>query len=545
MLVERSFMALHSSSKAGSLIEAPTTAGNTEISGTDQFRSQVGNIGRHSGAFFAGTIFTAALGYGFKVYLARTLGPEVLGIYALGMTLIGLAGVFNGLGLAQSGVRFAAAYLAANKLQQLHALLWRAPLILLVVNVLLAGILLLCDRWIAVGFYHAPKLVGYLPWFALIMLFGVISGFYGKVLEGYRDVRRRTLIVSFVGSPLTIVVAVVLITKGRGLHGYLLAQILSSIVVCLLLVSAVRKLTPGGARFSAHVGGSLDNEVWSFSTSMLGIGFLEFVMVQADKVSLGFYRGAKEVGIYSVAAALVVYVPLVLSSVNQIFSPTIADLWTRGQRPLLARLFQSLTKWILGLTLPLAAVMIVFARPLMGIFGPDFERGWPVLVIGTLGQLVNCGVGSAGFLLLMSGNQNRLIRVQAGMATVMVLLSIMLVPLWGAVGAAAAAALTNVGMNLWNLFEVRKALGLSPYNRSYLRLLLPTVAMLATTLLLKEESALFRHAWLALVASLVVAYVVFGVATLMSGLNSDDRLIADAIWSRVSGGFSRTSGVRS
>ena len=85
-----------------------------------------------------------------------------------------------------------------------------------------------------------------------------------------------------------------------------------------------------------------------------------------------------------------------------------------------AALFQTLTKWILGLTLPLGFLMIIFARQWMRIFGPEFEAGWPVLIIGTLGQLVNCGVGSVGYLLLMSGQQRRLIRIQAIMAVVMV-----------------------------------------------------------------------------------------------------------------------------
>ena len=47
----------------------------------------------------------------------------------------------------------------------------------------------------------------------------------------------------------------------------------------------------------------------------------------------------------------------------------------------------------IALTVPLACVIVVFARPLMRIFGPDFEVGWPILIIGTVGQLVNCGVG--------------------------------------------------------------------------------------------------------------------------------------------------------
>jgi len=39
------------------------------------------------------------------------------------------------------------------------------------------------------------------------------------------------------------------------------------------------------------------------------------------------------VGIYSVAATLVAFVPVALQSVNQIFSPTIADLHAAGARP--------------------------------------------------------------------------------------------------------------------------------------------------------------------------------------------------------------------
>ena len=110
---------------------------------------------------------------------------------------------------------------------------------------------------------------------------------------------------------------------------------------------------------------------------------------------------------------------------------------------LLGRLFQTLTKWILGLTLPLGCVIIVFARELMRIFGPEFEAGWPILVIGTVGQLINCGVGSVGYLLLMSGQQRRLIRIQAVMAVVMVGLSLLLIPKLGLTGLRSGAAVTN------------------------------------------------------------------------------------------------------
>lgn len=534
-------------SPGGADVLAPPVAGaDAGADQTQRFRSQVGHISRQSGVFFAGSIFTAALGYVFKVYLARTLGPEALGMFALGITLVGFLGVFNSLGLPQSAVRFVASYCAAGKFERLHALLWGGSRILLAANLLYAAILLTAGRWVAIHVYHSTALVQYLPWFALIMFFSVFTSFYGKVLTGYKDLGRRTLIVNFVGSPLTMLLAVILISAGRGLRGYLGAQILSTVVVTALLLVAVRELTPVQARFSTQRTSRIEREILTFSTAMLGIGFLEFLMVQVDKIALGFYRGPREVGIYSVAAAVVVYVPLVLSSINQIFSPLIADLHTRGDYALLARLFQSLTKWVVGLTLPLAVVVIVFARPLMRIFGSDFEAGWPILIIGTAGQLVNCGVGSVGYLLLMSGNEKRLIKVQAVMAMVMVGLSVALVPWLGGVGAAVAAAVTNVGINLWNLLEVRKALGLSPYNRSYIRLLIPTLAMLAVTMVLRMNSSVFGGDWLAAAVAFLLAYAVFAAAVLAFGLDADDRLIASAIWSRlrVAVGSAPTAGLQ-
>jgi len=252
------------------------------------------------------------------------------------------------------------------------------------------------------------------------------------------------------------------------------------------------------------------------------------------------YRGARDVGIYSVVVSMIAYETIFLQSVNQIFAPVIADIHARNEREVLGRLFQTLTKWIIGLTLPLATVVIFYAPAIMRMFGKDFEAGWPALVVGTFGQLVNCGVGSVGFLLLMSGHERRLVRVQIVMAAVMVILCFYLVPRWGALGAASAAAITNAGMNLLNLIEVWRALKLSPYNRTYLNLL-PSICGATLVVLLLRKSSIFNGAQLAGAATaLVLAYLVFSVVALWTGLDADDRLIKNAIATRLRGTFSTT-----
>jgi O-antigen/teichoic acid export membrane protein len=507
-----------------------------------RFRSEMGQISRHSVVFFAGTLFTAGAGYLFKIYLARVLGAEALGIYALGMTIVGFFGVFNGLGLPQAAVRFVAAYSATEQWQRLHGFLRRAFGLLGIGNVVLAAAMMVAGPWLARSLYHESALVPYLPLFAVILILGAFTAFLGQVLAGYKDVALRTVITNFIGSPLNIIFGVVLLSLGFGLRGYLLAQLASAVFVLILLLVAAWRLTPKPARQAPHTGVPMAREVFWFSAAVFGVNFLEFVLAQADKILLGVFLDVRQVGIYAVAATLIAFVPVALQSVNQIFSPTIADLHARREHALLGRLFQTLTKWILGSTLPLAFVMIIFSKPLMRLFGAAFEAGWFVLVLGTLGQLVNAGVGSVGYLLLMSGNQARLIRVQVVMAVFMVVVTFGLVRPFGIAGVALGAALTNALSNYLYLRQVRAALQLSPYNRTYLRLLGPCLASLAVTAGLRLLVRLLdlHPEWMWIGIALAVSYASFCGLALLVGLDDDDKMIVAAICNRVLGAMGRT-----
>jgi O-antigen/teichoic acid export membrane protein len=511
---------------------------------SQQFRSQVGHISRHSGTLFAGTVFTAATSYLFKIYLARVLGAEMLGVYALGITMMGFVGVFNSLGLPESAVRFAAEYRAGRRLEPLRSLLIWGGGILLLSNAIFAVFFLKAGRLVALRFYHSPRLAQYLPWFVALMVTGAISVFYGRIMAGYNAVGRRTIITNFVGSPTTMVLAVLFITIGWGFAGYLLAQFVSAGLVIGLMLIVIWRLTPVESRHLFPWPRPLERKVLSFSAAASGVLMLEFLMGQMDKIALGAYLGAQSVGIYSVAAAVVAYETLALNSVNQVFSPMIAGLYSTGDRAMLSRLYKALTKWVFAVTVPLAITVVVFARPILRMFGHTFEAGWPILIIGTIGQLVNCGVGSVALLLFMSGHQRRLLRVQVAMAGVLAVSSIALIPIWGIVGAAVASAITNVGINLWNFLEVRTVLEFSPFSRSFARLALPALASIIIASVVRAEGG-FRHDWLAIGVSLIATYGVFAAITAAMGLDSDDRLIGSAIWTRIRQSIPNLGGIQS
>jgi O-antigen/teichoic acid export membrane protein len=510
---------------------------------SEEFGRRLGSISRQSAVYFAGTILTAAAGYFFKVYLARSLGAEALGLYALGMSVVGFLGLFSSAGLPAAAARFAAEYRGRGEYARLGDFLRGSLAALSAATLLLGAVLMLLGPRIAVHFYHVPALSSYFWLFVLIMAGGVLTTFLGQVMAGYQDVARRTLITHFLGTPANIILAVVLISLGFGLRGYLAAQIASALLVAVLLAGAVWKMTPVQARAGAAFG-RVEKSVAAFSATAFGIAALEFALNQADKIVLGHYLDPGQVGVYAVATALVAFVPVALQSVNQIFSPTIAELYAIGNHALLQQLYATLTKWILIFTLPLAFTMLFFSRPLIAIFGHGFEAGVTVLMIGAVGQLFNCAVGSVGYLLLMSGHQARLIKIQACNAVLMIILSLFLVPRFGIAGAAVASAIALVATNVWALMVVHHRLRLFPYNAGYLKLFPAAFISAAALWTLLQVSARIYSPWTLSLVGVIGAYSSFLGTIWLFGMDSDDRKFAKLAWSKLEMRF-RTNGVTS
>ena len=215
------------------------------------FRQHIGHVSRQSSVYFSGRMFALAAGYFFKIYLTRELGAEALGTYALGLTIIGSLGIFNAFGLSRSATRFVSAYRATEQYELLRGLLVRSILMLFFTNLLFVPILLLAGPVIAVRIYHAPALSGYLWIFAALMCFGTFNTFFARVLAGYKEVARSTVLTTFLGTPLMVLCTIAFVTLGWGLRGYLIAQASADGIMFLLLVGTVWRLTPQKTRLYA------------------------------------------------------------------------------------------------------------------------------------------------------------------------------------------------------------------------------------------------------------------------------------------------------
>ena len=104
---------------------------------------------------------------------------------------------------------------------------------------------------------------------------------------------------------------------------------------------------------------------------------------------------------------------------------------------------------------------------------------------------------------------------------------------------ALASAGVNVGGNLWNLYEVRKALGISPYNRSYFALSIPGFSALLTVLLVRYSTGSSVSPGFVIALSLLLGYAMFGGLAVAFALDADDRLFARSVWLQLRGSIQK------
>jgi O-antigen/teichoic acid export membrane protein len=186
---------------------------------------------------------------------------------------------------------------------------------------------------------------------------------------------------------------------------------------------------------------------------------------------LGILGFASQVGIYSMSAFIGHQIDFFQRMFNNIFSPMISDLYNQGKRSEMIRLFQTVSKWTLLLTLPVFFTFVFLGYAILELFGREFHAGWATLIVLSLGTLINVGVGPVGSMLLMTGRPGlELINGWiAGLSNIA--LNLWLIPRYGAFGAALATAMSVAMLNLIRLWQVYRIHRCYPFRTSTFKVL--------------------------------------------------------------------------
>ena len=495
---------------------------------TQAYNREITVIAKGASLLFGGTIIGSGLKYLFEAMVARHLGPEMFGLFFLGLTVFTVLGAISTLGFHNGVLRYVALFRGIGDEARVKGTILLSIRIAVVAAAVISLLLLVFSRTISVRLFHEAGLTSVLRLFTLSLVFTVATEIMVFSIQAFQILKYRVLVRMIFEPGLRIVLVVLAFWIGWKLNGVLIAFLVSHIFGAWLALSYLKRVFP---LVSDPVQPVYETrKILSFSWPLFFVGFLDQLLVQVSTLMLGHYRTSQEVGVYGAAQRTGFLIPIVLTSFNAIFAPIIADLYNRNEHRALENLFKVVTQWIFTISLPAFLVLAFQAEDILGLWGEQYRAGAVCLVIICCAQMVNCGVGSVGFVIMMTGRTVINLINNVLVFLMILVLNYLLIPRYGLLGAAASLAIALSLINLVRLVEVYLILRIHPYRAAYFKPILAGGLSLAASwamgCLMKSASG---SPLLRLVVQSSVIGLVYVIALLVLGINEEDKIV----WRRV------------
>jgi O-antigen/teichoic acid export membrane protein len=182
-------------------------------------------------------------------------------------------------------------------------------------------------------------------------------------------------------------------------------------------------------------------------------GTIKGIQNRVDVLLLGYFASPSAVGKYRLSLDLVGNLARLGSPVQDTVLPIVSELEAAKERIKIRRIIAQITGFLTALLIPVLVVVIFFGETIvLFLLGADYKGTGEVLAILTIGITVNTIFIWARPLLIaqLKVKEANLIAIAGGVFEV--LLIILLVPKWQAVGAAVALSamyFLNVGWSAW------------------------------------------------------------------------------------------------
>lgn len=467
-----------------------------------------------------------------QVVAARLLGAAGFGLYAIGWTLLRIVTKIGPLGVDHGVIRFGSAHWLESR-PALRSLIQLCLAVALMSGLSLGAAFFLGAETVASKVFGKPELTHVLRIFALAFPFAILLRVAAAATRTSQSVR-YAIVAEDLGQPLVfLAVAVPWLLTSRELAGVLWPTVISFMVGLGVAVAYLNALFDEvgseGCDDRAAIGRLL-----SFSIPASLSGTFVMLLVWADRLMIGALRPAADVGVYQAVSQSAIVFAVILGAFSAIFPPQIATLHRQGESERMEELYRVSTKWGLYLSVPLFLVVFFEPGELIGlIFGSEYVVGSTALVVLTLGQLGNVATGGASQLLTMTGHQNRWLVTSGLGLTLNIVLNLLLIPRFGIEGAAAASAISVIGLFVAAVVQTGVVLGMWPYDVRYLKGLAAAAAAVGALLALKAIPWGLPLLEVTLVA-ILGASVFFSVLVSL-GLDREDEEIEKlfrSLWSR-------------
>ncbi len=476
--------------------------------------------------FIVGEILYKASGFILNILLARVLGPVMYGIYTFAYLYITVSTMFASLGTDQAVLRFLPKY--SDDLHNQNWVIAVSIISTIAGSLSIAAGLFVFSPLINSFTLNDPLFVDVLRIIAILLPLDTLIRVLVNVFRGLGKPTEQIFLQKLIRPGLRVCAVIFALILGFALIGTIAALIVASVISLLLGIILLYKRTsvrPIGARInkSPETTGLRSFFNYSFPLMLSRAGSVLYNRI--DLFMVGFFVGTSAVGYYQISFLLSTAITLPLVACNQLFAPIASQLYDEDKLDELNEIYSTVTRWSFTIALFTTVGGVIYAHEILVFIDPNYAVGAPVLILLSLGQLLNAGVGPSNYLLMMTDNQYLTFINHWAFGILNVILNVVLILEYGMIGAAAATASVLGVLNIVRWIEIRQLEGLSPFKKSYYKPFVASVFAGGIMLL----PTLFYSGLITVIIGGILGLLVYGICLYLLGFEPSDVELAKDI----------------
>lgn len=425
------------------------------------------SLGRGSLLNMAGAATAAVSGVAVVVAVTRGFSKAEAGVFFAATSVFLLAAAVAKLGTQTGLVYFISRFRALDTPQLIRRCVAVAvtPVVLAATLLGVALFVLAPDVAAATAGSRSGTLADYLRALAVFLPAAAGAEALLAATAGFGTMR-PTALVHNIGRPLAQLLLILLaVTSG---YGILLAvawagPYLPAAVVAALWLVALHRRNVTTDRAAGAADDRLGRSFWRYTAPRTVAGVAQIAMQRLDILLVAALRGPAEAALYTAATRFLVVGQLGGHAMGQAVQPQLGGLLAVGNRDDTRRAYQTSTSWLVLSVWPFYLLCATFAAMVMRLFGESYRAGSVVIVVLALSMLVATACGPVDTVLNMAGRTtwtlaNLLVALAVGVG-----LDLLLIPTYGALGAAVGWAAAIGTKNLLALIQTAVALRAHPF----------------------------------------------------------------------------------
>ncbi len=412
--------------------------------------------------FLCSHIVSFCLGMAASVFMARSLGPNDLGIFHQVSWFAGTVSVVVSLGFITCITKFTAQYRAEGRDADIVAavrFIFYVELAITVVTT--AGLIFLSPRIAEHYFTGKQTWLFRLAFMAITP--GIQTAIFSATLEGAQIFRYQSLH-SLTVTPLALLTKVYLMTHGYGLLSLFWTNLIFSIVNLIFFFFACRREGLLRGWFRTRGGSTWKKEVLTYNRSLIGIHFVDLIVwSRSENFFLGKYCAAPQIAYYNLAHNLITKFTGALPNLMwRILLPIAAEQQGRQETDKIKRTYHHALRYVAFFAFPSVTACFIASYELIVIFyGHAYSEAKVCFQILCLGALLSNLAQPGAAAIYASNKQGFVLRYGSVLAVLNILLDIWLIPRYGAPGAAACYGTTTSLGVIGGFIFTNRSMGLS------------------------------------------------------------------------------------